>query len=126
MDMITIARRFFTALEVADLESARALCSDSFRGSQNGGTEMDVDTLMQFTAAVHAVVPDFRYENAVRFETEVGFVEEHNVCGTLPDDSTFKLVVCVVGEVKDGKITTLREYVDTGAAAGLLRALRPD
>ncbi|WP_298303969.1 nuclear transport factor 2 family protein [uncultured Erythrobacter sp.] len=125
MDMITIARRFFTALEVADLESARALCADTFRGSQNGGPAMDVDTLMQFTTAVHAVVPDFRYEDAIRWQTDGGFVEEHNVCGTLPDKSTFKLTVCVVAEVEDGKITTLREYVDTGAAAGLLKALQP-
>ncbi|MEO1222300.1 MAG: nuclear transport factor 2 family protein, partial [Pseudomonadota bacterium] len=125
MDMIKIARRFFTALEVNDLESAAALCADTFEGSQNGGPAMDRATLLTFTAAVHSLVPDFRYENAVRSETDRGFVEEHDVCGTLPDGSTFKLVVCVVGEVTDGKITTLREYVDTAAAAGLLKALRP-
>lgn len=86
---------------------------------------MDVTTLMQFTGAVHAVIPDFRYEDPVRWSTQSGFVEEHNVCGTLPDGDTFKLVLCVVGEVADGKITKLREYVDTGAAAGLLKALQP-
>lgn len=125
MDMIEIARQFFNALQVGDLESASALCADSFEGSQNGGPSRDRSTLMGFTAAVHSVVPDFRYENAVRTQTETGFVEEHDVCGTLPDGSTFKLVICVVGEVEDGKITKLREYVDTGAAAGLLKALQP-
>ena len=125
MDMIKLARRFFTALEVNDLESAAALCADSFEGSQNGGPAMDRATLMQFTAAVHSVIPDFRYENAVRWQTEGGFVEEHDVCGTLPDGGTFKLVLCVIGEVEDGKITKLREYVDTAAAAGLMKALRP-
>jgi ketosteroid isomerase-like protein len=124
MEMIKIARRFFTALEVNDLESAAALCADTFQGSQNGRPAMDLATLMQFTAAVHSVVPDFRYENAVRTATETGFVEEHDVCGTLPDGSTFKLILCVVGEVEGGKITRLREYVDTGAAAGLMKALQ--
>lgn len=125
MDMTEICRRFFAALQSNDLETARSLCADDFAGSQNGGPAMDVATLMQFTGAVHAVIPDFRYENPVRWQTESGFVEEHDVCGTLPDGETFKLVLCVVGEVDDGKITKLREYVDTGAAAGLMKALRP-
>ncbi|UAB77715.1 nuclear transport factor 2 family protein [Erythrobacter sp. SCSIO 43205] len=126
MDNIKIARLFFTSLEVADLETARSLCADGFRGTQNGGVPMDADTLMGFTDRVHKVVPDFRYENTVCQATENGFIEEHDVCGTLPDESTFKLTLCVVGEVEDGKIAALREYVDTGAAAGLMKALRPD
>lgn len=125
MDMIEIARRFFASLESADLETARAMCSDGFQGTQNGGPAMDVDRLMGFTAMVHKVVPDFRYENPVCASTGTGFVEEHDVCGTLPDGSTFKLVLCVVGEVADGKITKLREYVDSAAASGLLKALQP-
>jgi len=125
MDMIKIAQQFFTALEVNDLESAAALCSDTFEGSQNGGPAMDRATLMKFTGAVHSVISDFRYENAVRWETKGGFVEEHDVCGTLPDGKTFKLVLCVIGEVEGGKITKLREYVDTVAASGLMKALRP-
>lgn len=125
MDNITLCRRFFTALETNDLATAKDLCAETFAGSQNGGPAMNRDTLMQFTGAVHTVVPDFRYENTVCTATENGFVEEHDVCGTLPDGSTFKLVLCVLADVADGKITALREYVDTGAAAGLLKALRP-
>ncbi|MEM1053525.1 MAG: nuclear transport factor 2 family protein [Pseudomonadota bacterium] len=124
MDRIKIARRFFAALEANDLESARALCADNFQGSQNGGPAIDLESLMQFTAAVHKVVPDFRYEDATRWETQGGFVEEHSVCGTLPDGDTFKLILCVVGEVAEGKIMKLREYVDSAAAAALLQALR--
>jgi len=123
--MTEICRRFFAALEINDIEAARGLCADGFSGSQNGGPAMDVCTLMQFTSAVHAVVSDFRYEEAVCMPTSNGFVEEHNVCGTLPGGDTFTLVLCVIGEVSDGKITKLREYVDTGAAASLLKALSP-
>ena len=124
MDNTTLCRRFFDALQANDLATARGLCSDTFEGSQNGGPAMNLDTLMQFTGAVHSVVPDFRYENTVCTASDAGFVEEHDVCGTLPDGETFKLILCVVAEVADGKITALREYVDTGAAAGLLKALR--
>ncbi|MEP0391531.1 MAG: nuclear transport factor 2 family protein [Erythrobacter sp.] len=125
MDNITLCRRFFSALEANDLAAARKLCARSFEGSQNGGPSMNVDTLMQFTGAVHLIVPDFHYENTNCTANDAGFVEEHDVCGTLPNGETFKLVVCVVAQVSDGKITALREYVDTGAAAGLLKALRP-
>ncbi len=84
---------------------------------------MDRDRLLKFTGMVNAVVPDFRYEEAVRSGTETGFVEEHRVRGTLPDGSQLDLMACVVGEVSDGKITVLREYVDTAAAGGLMKAL---
>lgn len=118
-----IAENLFAAFQNGDLEAAKALCADDFRGSQNGGPAMDRDTLLKFTGAVNAVVPDFRYEEAIRSATETGFIEEHRVRGTLPDGEQLDLTVCVVGEVVDGKIIVLREYADTAAAAGLLRAL---
>lgn len=63
------------------------------------------------------------YADAIRSATATGFVEEHAVRGTLPDGSRLDLPVCVVADVVDGKKTNLREYFDTGAAAGLIRAL---
>lgn len=52
-----------------------------------------------------------------------GFVEEHKVRGTLTDGSKLDLAVCVLADVRDGKICDLREYLDTSAASGLLEAL---
>ena len=121
--MTQLAEEFFAALQGKDLARARDLCAADFAGSQNGGPAMDRETLIKFTAAVHGVVPDFRYASAVRAATATGFVEEHDVLGTLPDGSTMKLAVCVVADVADGRITCIREYLDTGAAAGLLKAL---
>ena len=57
-------------------------------------------------------------------ETETGFIEEHRVFGELPDGNQLNLAACVVGTVEDGKISALREYVDTGAAIGLMKALQ--
>lgn len=125
MNATDLAEQLFTAFQNNDLETARGLCADDFRGSQNGGPEMDRDTLLKFTGAVNAVVPDFRYEEAVRSATDTGFVEEHRVRGTLPDGSELDLMVCVIGEVENGKITVLREYVDSAKAVGLLKALQP-
>ena len=43
--------------------------------------------------------------------------------GTLPDGSDLKLSACVVADIQDGKVSSLGEYFDTSAAAGLLQAL---
>ncbi|RZV35141.1 MAG: nuclear transport factor 2 family protein [Sphingomonadaceae bacterium] len=124
-DHVVLAARLFAAFESGDLDAARDLCAPGFRGTQNGGPAMDLETLLKFSAAVSAAVEDFRYEAAVREATATGFVEEHAVRGTLPDGSQLDLAVCVVGDVRNGKISALREYLDSARAAGLLEAIRP-
>jgi ketosteroid isomerase-like protein len=84
---------------------------------------MDLDSVLGFALSVLRVVADFRYEDAVRSVTASGFVEEHNVRGTLPDGSDLNLAVCVVADVHDGRVSDLREYFDGVAAAGLASAL---
>jgi ketosteroid isomerase-like protein len=123
MDSTKLAETLFKALAARDDAAVRKLCARDFRASQNGGAAMDLDTLLGFNAAVHKVVRDFRYENPVRSATETGFVEEHAVRGTLADGSRLDLQVCVIAEVGGGKVTAVREYLDTKAAEGLIRAL---
>jgi len=45
------------------------------------------------------------------------------VRGTLPAGNALDLQVCVVAELRGGKVTVIREYFDTKAADGLIRAL---
>ncbi|MEE4298204.1 MAG: nuclear transport factor 2 family protein [Pseudomonadales bacterium] len=118
-----LAERLFAGLAAGDAAAVGELCADDFRGHQNAGPAMDLATLMNFTRAVLGVVDDFRYEEAVRSTTETGFVEEHRVRGTLPDGSALDLAACVVGEVRDGRVVELREYLDSRAARTLLAAL---
>lgn len=123
MENSVICEKLFEAFANGDADGVRELCSADSETVQNGGTTMDLETLLHFTFSVLEVVKDFRYEDAIRSTTETGFVEEHRVRGTLPDGSEMNLYACVVGEVEDGKITKLREYVDSAAAAGLITAL---
>lgn len=118
-----IAASLFDAFASGDAGTVRNLCAPDFRISQNGGPEMGIDQLLGFTAAVLKVVRGFRYEDAVRSATATGFVEEHAVRGTLPDGSAISFSVCVVADVKDGKVTHAREYFDSKAAQGLVKAL---
>ena len=120
MDNQQIAADLFSAFETGDMDTVRQLCAPQFRARQNLNNEFDVETLIQFSQAVSAIVKDFRYEDIIRSATDSGFVEEHTVRGTLPNGSQLTLVACVVADIENGKITRLREYVDTAAAAGLI------
>ena len=123
MNHVELAAALFAAFENADEHAVRELCAPDLSAIQNGGPAMTLDALIVFTLAVHRVVKNFRYERPVRSATDNGFVEEHLVCGTLPDGSTLELPVCVVGEVKHGQVATLREYLDRLAAAPLAKLL---
>ena len=123
MDNQKIAADLFTAFEIGDMDTVRRLCAPEFKARQNLNNEFDVETLIQFSQAVSAIVDDFRYEEIIRSATDRGFVEEHTVTGTLPNGSRLTLAACVVADIENGKIMQLREYVDTAAAAELSAAL---
>jgi ketosteroid isomerase-like protein len=123
MDNAAIAQRLFAALAGHDDPAVRDLCSPDLRVRQNGGKPMGLEALLRFSGAVGRIVPDFHYADAVRAATDAGFVEEHAVRGTLPNGKALRLRVCVVAEVRDGKITDVREYFDSAAATDLVAAL---
>jgi ketosteroid isomerase-like protein len=118
-----LAQALFAAFAKGDAESVRRLCAPNFEARQNNGPVMTLEPLLEFALAVYKIVKNFRYEDAVRSETRSGFVEEHKVRGTLPDGSEIDLAVCVVADVRDGKVVNVREYFDSASAAGLIRAM---
>ncbi len=123
MSNIELAETLFAAFTRGDEPAVRRLCSENLQAIQNFAQPMSLDSLIKFSLAVNRLVKDFRYEDAIRTETSSGFVEEHRVCGTLPDGGELNLSACVVAEVKQGRIVVLREYLDGAAAVGLVKAL---
>jgi ketosteroid isomerase-like protein len=126
MDNAEIAKQLFAALAGQDEAAVRRLCAPGLRVRQNHGRPMSLETLLKFNRKVGAAVTGFRYEDTVRSATDTGFVEEHAVRGTLPDGTALELAVCVVATVKDGRVTDVREYLDSAASAGLAAALKQD
>jgi ketosteroid isomerase-like protein len=119
-----LARQLFDAFERGDADAVRRIVAPTAAISQNGGPVMDIAALLQFAASIRAVVPDQRYENIVTRETSDGFVEEHDFAGTLADGTAIRLPACGVTTIADGRITSLREYLDTRAATKLFAALQ--
>ncbi len=118
-----LAERFFTASAGGDTAAMTALCAEDVVVRQNSGPSLGLRALTGLAGAVKKAAPDFRYENAVRYDTGAGFVEEHDVCGTLADGTTFRMAVCVVATVAEGLITSMHEYLDTADAQPLLNAM---
>lgn len=118
-----IAKKLFEAFASGDAAAARELCSPDLKASQNGGPAMDLETVLGFAMAVKKAAPDFRYEDAIRSATATGFVEEHRVRATFKSGDQIDLIVCIVAEIENGKITVLREYFDAASAAPLAAAL---
>lgn len=123
MDATQTAQALFHAFTNSDEAAIRDLCAEDLVAIQYGAPPMKLNSLIRFTLAVNNIVKDFHYEEAVRSATATGFVEEHMVCGTLPDGKPLKIPACVIGEIHQGKITMLREYLDSAAATGLIAAL---
>lgn len=123
MDNTELAEALFEAFAKGDADAVRGLCAPDMRARQNNAAPMDLETLLGFALAVQRMVGNFRYEEAVRSATATGFVEEHAVRGRLPDGSELDIAVCVVADVRDGKVVDVREYLDGVAAAGLIDAL---
>ena len=123
MESIAIAEALFGAFVSGDDEKARELCAPDAQAVQNHAPPMSLDELLAFSASVRHVMPDYHYAEVVRTTTASGFIEEHSVRGTLPGGEELRLAACVIGEVRDGRITHLREYVDSFAARGLVKAL---
>ena len=122
-DNTALAQKFFTATAKADRSLLTRICDPQFQGRQNNGPPISVGELADYSLLVLQSVNDFRYENVVRSSTDTGFVEEHDVCCRFEDQTELRLRVCVVGEVVDKKIVSVREYADSRAARKLVEAL---
>jgi ketosteroid isomerase-like protein len=117
-----LADRFFAASSSGDVEALKSLCSPDIVANQNGGPTMPLKGLTAFVNAVLRAAPDFRYEDRVFQETATGFVEEHDVTATTILGEELRMRVAVVATVEAGKMTSMREYLDTAAAGPLMRA----
>lgn len=118
-----IARQFFAAAEAGDTKKLREVCSAEMTAQQNNAPAMGLADLLHFTLAVKRAIPDFHYENCICSVTKSGFVEEHDIVGTLPDGKRLSMRLCIVADIVGGQIVSMREYADSYGARGLIKAV---
>lgn len=119
-DALSVADRFFRAVETGDLDAVQAIYAP------DAGIWHNTDNLVQTPAEnlrtlkwITRTLRDRRYEVSRRVATPTGFAQEHVMRATLPDGTPFAMPAAIFADVVDGRITTLREYLDMASAAPL-------
>ena len=68
---------------------------------------------------LHSKLSNVDYDIQKQFVIEDGFLQEHILRGTLASGEPFALHACAICKVEGGRITELREYLDTAEAKPL-------
>lgn len=122
--MTTLAERLVAAVRAADLVAYRSLCTPDSRHWVNlGPVEHSLDERVALLARERALLAEFNMVDIRVHQTDVGFVLQSNAHGMLNSGETIEMALCAVVTCEGDQITRLEEYVDSAAAAPLLRAV---
>lgn len=127
-DILSLAERFFAAIEDGDLSTVRDLYAPEAsiwhnNDRTNQSREENLATLNAFIGASRSR----RYEITMREVFAGGFVQEHVLTAESHAGETFELPACIVCLAEHGRITRLAEYFDSAQVnelvAGMTRGL---
>jgi ketosteroid isomerase-like protein len=120
-----LADEFITATERNDADRLLELYADDAVIWINAtGTEMPAADGLGVLASLHRRAASVRYEVLEVLPTSDGYVQRHVLHVTVParDDRApqdLSVPACLVVKVRDGRITRLDEYLDSGQIAPL-------
>ena len=116
--------RFFAALEAGDIETVRAIyAADALIWHNDDLLDQSVEDNLRVLAGLHRAVSGLRYDVIRRAVVDDGVLQQHVLRGTLPDGSEVELHAAMYLQVRDGHITRIEEYLDSGKR-GTIRAAR--
>ena len=117
---IEVCDQLFSAIMRGDIEAVRAIYApNAVIWHNNDMVEQTPEENLRTLGWVTRNITDLRYEEMRRYDTGAGFVQQHVLRGLAPNGSPLELPACVVCQVKDGQITRLDEYLDSGQTAVL-------
>ena len=121
---MTLAERFVEAARAADADAYRSLCSPDSRHWVNiGPVEHALDERAALLARERELLAEFDMTDVRVRDTDTGFVVQSNARGTLHSGETIAMALCAVVTCEGDRIIRVEEYVDSAAAAPLLRAV---
>lgn len=121
-DALSVAERFFRAVETGDIDAVKAIYAPDARIWHNfDGKEQTVEENLRVLRWVARTPPNRRYNVQRRVAIPGGFVQQHVLEGETAG-GPFAMPACIICEVAGGRITGLEEYLDSAHAAHL-RAL---
>ena len=121
-DPIAVAERFMAALNIADEAGVRACYSPDPRIWHNFDDKLQpLDQNIKSMHWMHRQLKNLNYDVQSRVALPNGFLQEHILRGTLSNGEDFALHACAICTVENGRITELREYLDTAETQPLLK-----
>jgi ketosteroid isomerase-like protein len=109
-----LAKRFFDAMELGDIEGARACYAPHAEiwhnvDGRSSTREQNIETLRAFVARV----PKRRYEHRRLHVFENGFVQQHELHCMVSELREVVVPTCLVCRVENDLIVQLDEYFDS-------------
>jgi uncharacterized protein len=115
--------RFFAALEAGDIETLREIYApDALIWHNDDLAEQSVEDNLKVLQGLHRAVSGLRYDVIRRATTTDGVLQQHVLRGALPDGTEVELHAAMYLEVRDGHITRIEEYLDSGKRSSIRAA----
>lgn len=110
---IELARRFVRALNEKDEAAIRQIYAPDARIWHNFDDKYQtIDENMKGMYWIHKRLSGINYDVVRQVELPDGYLQEHVLRGKLASGEVFAMAACVICTVKDGRVTSLREYLD--------------
>jgi ketosteroid isomerase-like protein len=123
-EALEVAERFFRAIEAGDVERIKAIYApDAIIWHNDDQKEQTVEENLRVLTWVTRNLTNRHYRVKRRVAIPGGFLQQH-VLEAQTANGPFSMPACIVVEVKDGRITRLDEYLDSGQTAALTRLAR--
>ena len=123
---LAIAETFFRAIEAGDVAAIRAIYApDAVIWHNNDQLEQTVEGNLRVLEWVARNLKNRHYRVKRRVAIPGGFLQQH-VLEAETANGPFAMPACIVVEIKDGRISRLDEYLDSGQTAALTRLARAD
>jgi uncharacterized protein len=123
-DALVVAERFFDAIEAGDVERIKAIYApNAIIWHNNDQKEQTVDENLRVLDWVVRNLKNRHYRVKRRVAIPGGFLQQH-VLEADTANGPFSMPACIVVEVKDGRISRLDEYLDSGQTAALTKLSR--
>jgi ketosteroid isomerase-like protein len=110
---LELARRFVRALNQKDEAAIREIYAPDVRIWHNfDGRYQTIDENMKGMYWIHKRLSGIEYDVVRLVELPDGYLQEHVLRGKLPSGDDFAMPACVICTVQDGRVISLREYLD--------------
>jgi ketosteroid isomerase-like protein len=115
--------RFFAALEGGDIATLREIYApDAVIWHNDDLVEQPVEENLKVLQGLHRAVSGLRYDVIRRVPAPDGVLQQHVLRGQLPNGAEVELHAAMYLQVRDGRITRIEEYLDSGKRAAIRAA----